>query len=193
MKRIVVFCLCLLIVLSSFVLCFADFSPLIMPVGNSGGLKIPLSNGNYYSFSSSNSPTYVFWYKPVDTSYYVCLYFSDLSNTLVYRQLNDNTPAAVTLTSEHNGFYYTYNSTSVHPVDSYIYFPDTVMSVTDMIDYLNSSVFGVGFDLTYLVDGSVSWLSSMAQAVKTNGLLLFFVLTIFVGFGIGLFNRFRKE
>lgn len=44
-----------------------------------------------------------------------------------------------------------------------------------------------------LVTGSVSWVGSMASAVVGSPLLLFFVISGFVGIGIGLLMRFVRR
>lgn len=44
-----------------------------------------------------------------------------------------------------------------------------------------------------LVTGSTSWLGSMASAVVGSPLLLFFVISGFVGIGVGLLFRFVKR
>lgn len=44
-----------------------------------------------------------------------------------------------------------------------------------------------------LVTGSVSWVGSMATAVAGSPLLLFFVISGFVGIGIGLLMRFVRR
>lgn len=44
--------------------------------------------------------------------------------------------------------------------------------------------------ITSLVTGSVSWLTSIVTYVTSAPLLLFFVLSSFVGIGIGLLMRF---
>lgn len=44
-----------------------------------------------------------------------------------------------------------------------------------------------------LVTGSVTWLGSMATAVVGSPLLLFFVISGFVGIGVGLLFRFVRR
>lgn len=44
-----------------------------------------------------------------------------------------------------------------------------------------------------LVTGSVTWLSSMASSVASTPLLLFFVISGFVGIGVGLLMRFVRR
>lgn len=188
MKKIVCFGLCFMIVLSSFVLGFADGgSPVIIPQGTSGGFSVTFSNGSITYYASNNSPVYIVFYH--GSSGDRVLAFSDVQYSRLYATTNNSTNS-YGLINEYNGFYFT-GSVSIAPEDRY-FIDGTYSSDQDVIDYINNTVFSTTFDLTYLVDGSVSWLSSMAQAAKNNGLLLFLVTVSMVGIGIGLFNRFRR-
>lgn len=190
MKKVVCFGLCFLIVLSSFVLTFASgSSPVILPIGSSSdvgtGLKISYGSSDRY-FRSNVSPVYLVFAR-IGGSVQKIL-FSDIYNAAVYYGDQNSNYTTYYLTTSYGGFYLSSSGQGVE--DSYIY--GDFDSVESLIDDINSSVFSTTFDLTYLINGSVSWLSSMAQAVKNNGLLLFFVAVVFVGVGIGLFNRFRR-
>lgn len=193
MKKIVCFGLCFMIILCSFVLCFADGgTPVILPVGDSGsttGFYVPVSNSAGWYFSSNVSPVYLAAYLDQSGSKNIVL-FSDESGSIVYRY-SDSSGSHTTynLNSQYNGFYYTF-STSAFLSDSIIL--GTFDSPQELIDYVNDSVFSTAFSITYLVDGSVLWLSSMASAALEHPLLLFLILAGFTGIAIGLFNRFRR-
>ena len=64
MKKVVCFGLCFLIVLCSFVMCFAaewqeeGSSPSILPVGDPS-FPVVMGNGVTYYFSASSSPVYI--------------------------------------------------------------------------------------------------------------------------------------
>lgn len=190
MKKIVCFGLCFMIVLSSFVLCFADVgSPAVLPVSDvlNSGVLVNYSSGNSQYYRANLSPVYIAFYENNGTFYR--LIFSDSSNAIVsYNRSDLDSSSSISLTSVYNGYYYV-SSLSSEPLN---YFVGSFSSPQDAIDSIASSVFNVTFDLTYLIDGSVSWISSLAQAAKNNGLLLFLVTVSMVGVGIGLFNRFRR-
>lgn len=46
--------------------------------------------------------------------------------------------------------------------------------------------------VTDIVEGSATWVQSAVSTVTTTPLLLFFVLSGFVGVGIGLFKRLTR-
>lgn len=189
MKKVICLGLCFIFVLTCFVFSFANSSPVIIPLSDNpsnSGYSIVNTQGVVWSFSANNSPVYVV-FAEVNNSKTI-LFFSDSPNTVVYWNSSTSGLFSYQLTNNYNGYYFTYSSALVP--DDYIY--GSFDSVYDVIDSVDSSVFSTTFDLTYLIDGSVSWLSSMSQAVKTNGLLLFFVLIIFVGVGIGLLKRFNN-
>lgn len=191
MKKIVCFGLCFLIVLSSFVLCFADGgSPVILPVGDSSttsGLVINFANGDSRYFFANKSPVYLAFVSVNGSN--VILTFSDSSGSIAYWARPGVNAYAHYLNSQYDGYYY--NTSWDVPLTDSLYIGD-FDSIESAIDYIDNTVFSTTFDLTYIVDGSVSWLSSMAQAAKNNGLLLFLVTVSMVGVGIGLFNRFRR-
>lgn len=187
MKKIVTISLCLIIVLLSFEVCFADNAfPIILPVGD--GITNSLVNINGYNFyaSTNNSPTYIVFYYNTFDGHKTMLAFSETPSTKLYF---GESPSTYNLSSGYNGFYYS---------SWYASFPESASLGSfngnkAVIEYLQSNVFDTTFNLTYLVNGSISWLSTFAQAVKNSPLLLFFVIFIFVGIGIGLLNRFARR
>lgn len=199
MKKVVCFGLCFLIVLCSFVLSFADSSlqPILVPQGSSSDVSSALISPDGFYTWSNNVPAYVVYFKTVGSDRLSMLFFSDSSGTTFYsRPVNGSTTSPISLSRQYNGYYY-FNqniSTTNFPqsfLDSLPVMPSD-FTAQDAIDSVDGSLFSVSFDLTYLVDGSVSWLSTFAQAVKNNGLLLFMVLFGFVGIGIGLLRRFHN-
>lgn len=201
MKKVVCFGLCLLIVLASFVLSFADSvsipSPYLLPVSDGTslniGVPIPYSNGTLRYFSSNNSPVYICFYDIGQGTKYVL--FSDFPDTVVYNNFSNNSvdpPTSLSLSNYYNGYYFTSGSSQSISSSVPVLVSSDVTSIYDVIDSVSSSVFGVNFNLSYLVDGSISWFSTFAEAVKNNGLLLFMVLFGFVGIGIGLLRRFHN-
>lgn len=197
MKKVVCFGLCFLIVLCSFVLSFADSSlqPILVPQGSSSDTSSALISPDGYYTWSNIVPAYVVYYKTEGSDRLSMLFFSDASGTTFYsRPVNGSTTSPISLSRQYHGYYFFLNnlSSSGFPqsfLDSLPVMPSGY-SAQDVIDSVDSSLFSVTFDLTYLVDGSISWLSTFAQAVKNSGLLLFMVLFGFVGVGIGLFRRF---
>lgn len=194
MKKVVCFGLCFLIVLSSFVLSFAaDASPVILPVGdvtdNNFGYRVSFENGSVRFYRSNSSPVY-FAFAYVNDSLRVLVFSDSPGSYVTYNVDGSDSYSTWYLSNEYDGFYYSI-AFSVSPDDNYI-MSGNYSSVNDLIDSIGSSVFSTVFDISYIVDGSVSWLSSMAQAAKNNGLLLFLVTVSMVGVGIGLFNRFRR-
>lgn len=199
MKKVVCFGLCFLIVLCSFVLSFATVSdepsPFFIPystIDNPTGGFLVTSPEPRYIYSDSSSPVYGVFYQISSyptRSYYV--YFSEVPCTVSIYRVQGEDLRTVNLSNEYNGFYYS---------SFYGFIPDNVpifsnpddLSATGIIDLVNSSFFMTTFDLSTLVDGSGQWVSSLANAVLEQPLLLFLILSIFVGIGIGLFNRFRR-
>lgn len=191
MKKIVCFGLCFMIILSSFVLvCAAGASPVIVPQGTSGGFGVQLQNGNTRYFSSNISPVYIVYYHtPSGGSHIVA--FSDSSGTILYGTY-DGVTSEYALTSVYNGYYYRSGITSAYYPEERYYIDGIYSSAEEVIDYIESTVFDVTFNLSYLVDGSVLWLGSMASAALEHPLLLFLLLAGFIGLAIGLLNRFRR-
>lgn len=194
MKKIVCFGLCFMIVLSSFVLCFASGSPVILPNGgqnNSGALKIEFGGGQVRWYNTNSIyPVYLVFANVNGSPTFLA--FSDHSSTVVRAFNTPDNYYTYNLSNEYNGYYYVNNSFQFDFSDSPYYYDGDFSSIQSLIDDINNSVFSTSFDLSYLINGSVSWLSSMAQAAKNNGLLLFLVTVSLVGVGIGLFNRFRR-
>lgn len=191
MRKFIVITLSCVIVLLSFAFCFADVgSPVILPVASEPdeGIPITYTSGQIRYYRSNESPVYLVFYNNGNNNSE--LYFSESSSAVVEFNIKGQTSeTSHALDSQYNGYYFKAN-TSLTPTQ---YMLDGVFSSPEaVIDYVNDTVFSTTFSVTYLIDGSISWLSSLAQAVKDNGLLLFFVLFIFVGVGFGLFRRFTN-
>lgn len=54
---------------------------------------------------------------------------------------------------------------------------------------MTTSVSAIVQDVTTIVSGSTSWISTVGTTIAGNSMLLFMVLVSFVGIGIGLFRR----
>lgn len=203
MRRFIPLILVFVLVFATFVPCFAatvDVSPVLLPSSSpifddvlNSPFYIDITGVGEYHYSASNSSSVYFVILPQlsSESRYRTLAISNLPNQSLHI-IRSNNPGVVTvepLTNYYNGYYYTggnfeITSTNV-PISSY----------TDLHAFLDDffATYSVSFSLGDMVSGSVSWLSTVAYAVKSSSLLLFMVIFSFIGIGIGLFRRFLNH
>lgn len=197
------------------VICSVSFSFASSWVNGEGSAVLP-SAPSSVSFPSSNSDQQSQFYVNVATHsnsspvYYYFLINTGLPSQIVFWSYdsavidftytdNAGTTNSLSFTTNYDATNRVYfGNRGFWSLDSYVYSPSvSSASIAESLGFVvnsspvpDNSILTV---LTSLVNGCIVWVTSMAIAVKDNGLLLFFVLTIFVGVGIGLFNRFRKE
>lgn len=173
-------------------------SPSILqfPSSNEQGLEVRYNNyathssedGVYYYYlERENQPQLiVFWsYSPsvVDFSYIASGSDSPISSTI---NLNYDSGREI---------YFSYHA--FWPYSSFSYSPSIIAdNIGQSLDlavqsspYPDNSALAT---LSYIVHGSVSWLSAVVDGVLQAPMLLFLILSSFIGIAVGLLFRFRR-
>lgn len=196
MRRFLPLILVFVLVFATAIPCFADsVDAVLLPVYDN---PVDTYTSPYYisyggdtnirRFGANQSEVYLALLDDGNGSYYYVA-MSPRPYAQLYRKNADDTVATLYLTRSTNGYYYSSSALSIIDFD-YTNVPVNISS--NISDFVNDFFVqhSVVFSITDLVNGSVSWLSTVANAVKSSGLLLFMVLIGFIGIGIGLFRRF---
>lgn len=205
MKKIVCFGLCMMIVLCSFVLSFAmditnSAAPVLVPVTEdpTQGL-LTWSGVSDYTVSTTFTGSaiyFTYFYNPDTDAIYEIFFSNSPGATAITYNVKNGSSTLRTLNS-FDGQYYYYRSlasgSSSYLVIPYFTYSGT-FDISAAMTYLTDLVYtgGIVSVISSLVSGSISWVTVVADSVVLDPLLLFLILSIFIGIGVGLFRRFSR-